>query len=441
MPEFDVARCVLECMVVYEHMSFIGLNSIKQHWMSAYRMPGFVFVAGIFGTSMEWRSVSSMWCYTLGTTGLLVVVHAVELLIIHGKLSWPGNPFFGVDKDVNNAAHTWFVICLAFWRTIVTPLYFCARRYFCLTPWAFLAILWVVTWVLMHTTTDFSAGLWGNYNWVHSLYFAPIFAAGFMKTPAEWSALFSNRRVQAAALGYFVLWYLLTLSPSVVKFNRVYCLPLLDSKNCYNHFYGSIMRDPMSFRGFVYDVVLYVVRMGITLAFTALIYPFTEVCSYLSPKITDLLAGWGSRTLYTYVLHLHFISIISGEGGINTYEIGSWPRLVRVILPIFLAVALNATFASKGSERWFRWLLIPLWLKDWGSWFFVDTKFLDRVVTWWEFIFWSDKQKERQSEPPADAQRVAADAQGVAADAQGGAADAREVAADGQAGTEAPGSR
>mmetsp|Transcript_82788 Transcript_82788/g.229858 ORF Transcript_82788/g.229858 Transcript_82788/m.229858 type:complete len:797 (+) Transcript_82788:80-2470(+) len=362
LPTFDVARFVLEVLVVHAHLDFFGLAANKSYmYMSAFRMPTFIFIAGIFGSSMAYESIAKMLCCTVGTTTLMVLVRFVEWLLISGPGMVAEN--VGVNFDIQKGGPgLWFLMAVFFLRLTVTPIFVVARA-LGLRKVVPLLFVKVVAFFLMHWGYQWHLWIFGSYNWTNALAFAPYFALGLLQTPKEWDAIYKTRWVQAICVVYFVLWYLLILSPAFLQWNRFYCLPQRQIKGCRAHFDPDQLLAPVTAEAFLEDMVLHALRAGLALSFVGVVATACQALRPVLPQLVELAAGWGSRTLYTYVLHLHLATVLTQDAGVRSLT-ADLSQDTKLALALTLPVLVNVVFSSKGTEHWFRWLLLPYWMKD-----------------------------------------------------------------------------
>mmetsp|Transcript_1360 Transcript_1360/g.3948 ORF Transcript_1360/g.3948 Transcript_1360/m.3948 type:complete len:782 (-) Transcript_1360:100-2445(-) len=362
LPNFDVARFVLETLVVHVHLGLIGLarNNIGL-WISSYRMPSFMFIAGVFGSSMQYESVARVVCCTAGTIILMMCVRLCEYAIFVGpdKVRESVTPYPDISV---NLAHLWFLAALLFCRVLVTPLFYFARK-LRVRPLVALAVVKSASFLLMTWSASWTIPVFGMYNWSNALNFAPYFALGLLFSPKEWDEIFERQTVKLACIAYFVAWYLLTLVPPFLAFNKMYCLPRLQARGCKTHFDPEQMTPGATIERFLLDWVMYLLRAGITVSAVGVVYALCGVVKPRAPKVIEFTAGWGSRTLFTYVLHLHMFTSMAVMGNVVDvfWSLGGTGKLfASLIMPLLI----NIVLSSKGTEHLFKWLLMPFWMKD-----------------------------------------------------------------------------
>jgi len=367
---FDVARFVLEYVVIYSHLvSLLGLVDwgISQ-WLTAYKMPAFIFITGIFGSSVAYDSLAKMLCYTVGTTILLLVFRLIEVQIIWGSEELGQQ--VGKNFHLNDfAPGLWFLEVLFVWRLTVSPLFFAARRLgrSVVSVGAAFVFVWVLSFLLLGWTKHFTVWIYGQYNWQHLLFFAPFFAAGLLRTPEQWDELFRKRGVQAACALYFVAFHVLTAISGFKHWNRsTACLPS-DAESCYVHLYPQAMYSGVHAGAFFYDLLMFALRVCLAISTVCLLCAASRALELLSPRAISLAAGWGSRTLFAYTLHAHLFTVLDKDGYAAdiTYF---WADGTKFVVAIILAGIVAVAFSTRGCEHWFHWFLRPYWIKDLCEW-------------------------------------------------------------------------
>jgi len=362
---FDIVRFVLESCVLHVHLGGRGLYpGAHSMYLTAYRMPAFVFVTGIFGSSMAYESLSKLLCATLGTTAIVIVLRQVFHYFISGDPDTVWNQFLHGDLS-EQAGDYWFLTMLAFCRIFVTPVFYAAKTHLGMRPLVPFLLTKLVSYFLMHKVGRWGGWIFGMYNWHSALAFMPYFALGLLLTPTEWDTLLRRRRVQLVCVGYFVLWYLLQMVPTILQWNSSFCLPLLQTHGCRAHFDIRQIIDPITPSLFALDIIFFALRVGITLSATCLVIIASEIVGYIWPYLNELMAGWGSRTLYAYTLQQFCLDLL-GKAKLFSHK----PPGIRgsgIVLEFTIPVFVNIVFSSKGTESLFRWILLPYWLKDFGE--------------------------------------------------------------------------
>jgi len=367
---FDVARFILEYFVIYSHLAgLLGLVDwgISQ-WLTAYKMPAFIFITGVFGSSVAYESIAKMLCYTLGSIVLLLVLRLIEIQFIWGPDQYARQ--VGSNFNINDfAPGLWFLANLFVWRLIISPLFHAARRVERreVAVAGTFASLWVISFLLLGWTQDFTVWIYGNYNWLHLLFFAPFFAAGLLKTREEWDALFRRPHFQLGCAIFFLAFHILTAISGFKHWNRsTSCLPA-DAESCFAHLYPQAMYTGVHASAFFYDLFLFLLRLGLAVSTVCLICAATDFVEGFVPQVTSLISGWGSRTLYAYVLHVHLFNMLDKDGYIADVT-SRWADGSKFVVALILAAVINVSLSTRGCEFWFHWFLRPYWLKDLLEW-------------------------------------------------------------------------
>jgi len=363
LPFFDCVRFALETLVVHQHMGMLSLqaNTIAM-FFSVFRMPAFMFIAGVFGSSMKYESVSKVLCCTWGTATLMYLIKMSEDFVVDGpeEAVKAVTPFIDYSFEVGEV---WFIMALAYYRLVITPIFHAARSYR-MRPIMVFIIVKSFNFLLMTWAGHWDVPIYGPYIWTNTLAFTPFFSLGLLFTPKEWDELFRRRSLQAASALYMTVWYLMILVKPFLNWNKAYCLPQMQTNGgCVSHFDPATLAPGATIERFLMDWLFFVMRAGMTVSVVAVLY---ALCMFVQPRVPlaiEWTAGWGSRTLFTYVLHLHFVVAIVGIGRLPSVitEVGWYGKLgISLVAPWLI----NILLASKGTEHLFKWFLMPFWMKD-----------------------------------------------------------------------------
>jgi len=228
-------------------------------------------------------------------------------------------------------------------------------------------IVWVASFLLMGWTKRTAIWLIGSYSWQRLLFFAPFFAAGLLRRPEEWDVLFKRRYFQALCAAFFLAFHLLTAISGFKHWNRsASCLPA-DATSCYAHLYPQAMYSGIGAGPFFYDLLFFVLRLGLAVSTVCLLCAATALAEGLLPRATALAAGWGSRTLYAYTIHVHLLNMLDKDGYVADIT-SRWSDHSKFVVALLLAAVVNVSLSSQGCEQWFHWLLRPYWIKDLLEW-------------------------------------------------------------------------
>lgn len=367
---FDIARFILEYLVIYSHLAtLLGLEDwgISQ-WLTAYKMPSFAFIAGVFGSSLAYDSMAKMLCYTLGTSVIALILRLIEIQAIWGSdlLSEQIGRYFNIDEF---APGLWFLANLFVWRLTITPLFFVARRM--LKPEVAVVLtfvfIWVFSFLLLGWTKHFTVWIYGQYNWQHLLFYAPFFAAGLLKAPEEWNDIFQRRAFQAVCALFFLAFHVLAAIPGFKQWTRsTSCLPS-DTSSCFFHMYPQAIYYGPSAGAFFYDLFLFIMRSGLAVSTACLLCAGATLLADHLPQAADIVARLGSRTLFAYVIHIHLFNMLEKDGYVTDVTI-HWSSGVKLFVALVLAAVVLISLSTRGTEFWFQWLLRPYWIKDFIEW-------------------------------------------------------------------------
>mmetsp|Transcript_35601 Transcript_35601/g.80482 ORF Transcript_35601/g.80482 Transcript_35601/m.80482 type:complete len:526 (-) Transcript_35601:105-1682(-) len=346
---WDVMRFLLELMVIATHCSQY-LFQTSEVWTTVIRMPAFVFIAGVFGSSVAYRSVTSMLCYCLGTAAMATVVDTIVQRILSRQVGVPLLLSFEWSLNL-----FWFLPGLFVWRMTITPLFHYAKV--ANVPRVIpLVVVQAVSYLLLHTSL--------NTHWLSrmTLYQAPSFAVGLLLSPSDWSEALAKPGIVIVAAGTLVSWYLLlVLYPEPRAWNSVACLA-----RCRDDHVPNVAVDAhLGLESFAMDTAMVLLRTVLSLSFCTLVQACVVVLEPRARRLVSCMSGWGSRTLYAYVLH-NLLLKAAGHKALS--QIG--PRLLaasglpRLLLVYLFALQFNVVLSSRGTETIFRWMMLPLWLRD-----------------------------------------------------------------------------
>merc|ERR1740138_1047580 len=117
---WDLMRFFFETLVVLHHVSpwsediKTSLLTESGERAADFRMNCFVFISGVFGSSMKYKSVANMFCYTLGTN-----IYSLYFFALCDSLK--GGGFVKSLLRWQRGSGQWFLWCLFGWRVWVTP--------------------------------------------------------------------------------------------------------------------------------------------------------------------------------------------------------------------------------------------------------------------------------------------------------------------------------
>eukprot|EP00930_Biecheleria_cincta_P045005 TRINITY_DN31012_c0_g1_i1.p1 TRINITY_DN31012_c0_g1~~TRINITY_DN31012_c0_g1_i1.p1 ORF type:complete len:517 (+),score=49.95 TRINITY_DN31012_c0_g1_i1:25-1551(+) len=333
LPLWDIMRFALECLVIYNHVvsswvtEGMGLQDVLERAGRPIRMGGFAMVSGVFGSSMTADSVSKMFCYTLGTTALAVAFYLCTLS------DYP--------------MHLWYLQSLLMWRLTLTP---------CFYVFAELEIPSIVPMLISHVLLYFARHL----QLADSLRVEPetfwygfAFSVGLLFPVGTWTKTMLHRGSLAGAVFILACYY-----------SDCFLTPF-DPWLTDGHAPAWVFSAPMGIHGFIKDTVLACVQSVLALAALIIIAHASTLFSKIAPQSCEFVAGCGSRTLYAYVLHM-WLKVGMAEGFPELYCLTQSPH--SILWATGLTLWLNVVLCMRGSERLFRWMLLPYWMLDIKDW-------------------------------------------------------------------------
>eukprot|EP00930_Biecheleria_cincta_P094546 TRINITY_DN8577_c0_g1_i1.p1 TRINITY_DN8577_c0_g1~~TRINITY_DN8577_c0_g1_i1.p1 ORF type:complete len:495 (+),score=36.49 TRINITY_DN8577_c0_g1_i1:67-1485(+) len=373
IPMWDMMRFFIEWGIIFEHVNLCttwsGVEFYDQSplWnrmndsMTSWRMTGFAFISGIFGSSMAKTSICNMFCYTLGTGALTHLMKLAVPATLTGSLHLPT---YLVDSD------TWYLFDLFVWKLAITPVFHIMSETLRM-PRAFPFLISVVIMYLLRHVTTMSAN---HESWQLFLQWCPL-----AYPDGRFGALhFGNYFALGLAVGreraeqLFLDARTLLLAPLAIFFcNMFFYDILIAAKHTPPEIYGGQI-TPRSYGSDLRFLSVISINM---VAILACIAQFSKLLSNLCPRLSDFVAGCGSRTLYAYVLHLTLAQSISFAPWISTFD----PRL-HVALFAILSLFLNVVLSSRGAECLFNWWVMPYWIQDLVGWFTANCSHVQKLV-------------------------------------------------------------
>jgi len=390
---WDIIRCVLELMVIFTHtaeklfpQSEVALAT--HQFFMPFMMPAFTFLSGVFGSSVTYDSISNMLCYTVGMT---ILFECCFMLIKWGcGDDWPPAPSMDVWE-------LWYIGALVIWRLFIST-FFHAGRLLHIPR----SVLWLVTLLISYfahisavpyvTVYDpkgvgFVYAPPNNGGFVYApvlegkrptwailissitrwptamglldmAWFAPFFAVGLCLSPSEWTNLLRQSRLQCFALIYvsvcLCLRYYINGPTQVLQSMWDFG----EGKHPLGHAPLETCIGPPNLLSFCRYVMFITAKGTLAIGVVWVMAAVVSAAQGVYPTGVSLMAGWGSRTLYAYILHPELLSFLSGL---------KWSAHVSPVcafwLCCFVTVLLNTVLSSKGTQNLLRWMMQPYWIK------------------------------------------------------------------------------
>lgn len=387
LSEWDFTKLVLLFFVVFFHMNMFvtpmvwlsrgWIGSVWYHFATVWMMSGFVFVSGVFGQSVGKSALSRVFCYTVGTSAILTGLRGFL------TVATPGPSDFGLTALI------WYLVCLFVWRFAVTPAFVFTRARGLPGP-LFLALLTFGACLLHHVQLP---GAVGGF-WQYIVVFAPFFALGLLRTPAEWTTLMMEKTFLVSSVVLVLGWYgCLALWPwfrgqgAVLE---VSCWTGYTDMCTDVYFPNMFTPDQMSLGSFGRDIRAYSIKAVITVAMVSVLCATFRSLHSVAPGLASRLAACGDRTLYGYLLHMLLFMIVGVRMGLVAFilpipEIGSESLPMTAVPANFILIRLGFTqpqvswasacglyflmatavmfvWTSRLTERIFKPLIYPFWM-------------------------------------------------------------------------------
>jgi len=386
MPEWDVVKFLLMLAVVLTHTTYFifpqaEFASAVRNAIMPFMMPAFVLCSGIFGASVAYESVSRMICYTAGMTLLF------EMMLISTRCACGDE--WSQARKLDQLEH-WYVAALLLWRLLVTPLFHLLKKLRIPGIVGLLLVLMVsyilhITGFPLQRRVNAVTGrifyaphlIVGRWYWPHlfsfvpwptrfdlidTAWFAPMFATGLLCSANEWCALMHKNWFSAISILYCSVWYASYVFLKGIPFIQTWlqtsgCGPIA----CLFHAPVETYAGPISIWTLFSYIRFIAAEIILSLAVICTLVSFISGAKRVMPGMLCLMAEWGSRTLYTYIIHVPIL-IFMMQGGI-TVSLSTVPSALASCLCFLIALALNMLLASKGTELLFGWIIEPYWMK------------------------------------------------------------------------------
>eukprot|EP00928_Gymnodinium_smaydae_P097220 TRINITY_DN8752_c0_g6_i1.p1 TRINITY_DN8752_c0_g6~~TRINITY_DN8752_c0_g6_i1.p1 ORF type:complete len:537 (+),score=62.03 TRINITY_DN8752_c0_g6_i1:86-1696(+) len=342
--------------------SFAHLGSFEE-WLvfdydGAFRMPAFAFISGVFGQKVEMITLLRVACYTYGTFFMCYLLSEFYYLTTLGQVPRGG----GVGV-------LWYLVCLFWWRVTLSPVFDTLKNQFLmlrLSVYVLITTWYFVCFDLFGQSTDVaSQATWLIPNHSSGLlpdssYFslAPFFACGLIIPSRQWTELLRNKSLQIAACFAMVLLCVGVTNSAYKAWLSGHMLTLpthwplspdlsqaLDASRMCCHF-GWLL-----YKGFTTWAALWSVAA------------LTSLLQALAPALTQRLLNAGERTMYSYVLHMHFLNMAADL--CNARSILNQMTSLQFCFAVYAsALFLVLILTSRLTEKCLHPVVMPFWLLD-----------------------------------------------------------------------------
>jgi len=355
---FDVGRFFLEYVVVGFHSGGMFFPGLKVWHVATvpYRMFGFFLLSGIFGSSMQYESVAKITCVCFVTCIFAIFLEITAAFCLTGDM---------IYSATSTQMGLWFLYALWLMRVVVTPFFHHMKALGADAPWSRKILSWLIVFNLSYLLSH--ALPWAGLNAQLSqrsfffIFYAPYFAVGLFATPGQWFKVYSQTGVRIACFTYWIVFYAFIGGPSN-QWDNVYCY----RKDCHNlHMPDMTFLTPLSWSGYAMEIEMFVLRTGLMISYFGMIGTFTHFVQTFVPRLASCFAEWGTRTLFSYVLHLTLFGRLFFESGLaqTIQGIPLAGGAKYTLLSIFV-MWYNVVLCCSFTERVFRWFCLPFWVKD-----------------------------------------------------------------------------
>lgn len=347
----DIAKFILMGFVVFTHLHPVWcgplngfdpragrLNPVISNWYIPFMMPAFSLLAGMFGAGVSVSSLSKVFCYTIGGNVFCMLLSVA---------------FYSGDEQLFQNPSAWFLWSLLSWRLLISPSFYLARKA-CIPSQFLLVLLHCIGFFLFYTTYPGRPRPDANeiskhaaFVYAQNLAFTRFFAVGLLQSPKEWYESLASVRICCLGVLYLIVWFTLdVLYPEwFLKWTS--------------------FRPPdsgITFREFLAYTLDFAMLLCLVLAVLNVIVVVSVKLSKRLPRLLNAMEGWGTRTLYCYVLHRMLLSAVEILGIREVTEV--LPENVRIITCALACVGTTVLFCSDGVRYIFQWAIEPYWVID-----------------------------------------------------------------------------
>jgi len=317
---WDIMKFLLIWTVVVFHWP-----TCSSHWMEPFFMGGFALISGIFGASVSSASTSRMLCATLGCCVIATLIKGPLQVLLAGKDLHIVPTFDG---------KLWYLESLCVWRLTITPLFHFSREKLGMPSCIPLAFTITTSLVLINQH-------------IMTFWFGIYFAIGLSLPPKAWRDILLHKGTLIFALVVLAFYYTQVYNTSLNAWKGG-DLPVLKMST----------DTPRNTASFLHDLWMVGACTSMTVASLCIAAHISSALAELAPGTQKFLAGCGSRSLYTYLLHGYFWEAVFrlGPDHVQTFE--------QSVAMLAFAMAINVLLSSRGTEFIFNVLLVPRWMTD-----------------------------------------------------------------------------
>eukprot|EP00929_Paragymnodinium_shiwhaense_P007067 TRINITY_DN111027_c0_g1_i1.p1 TRINITY_DN111027_c0_g1~~TRINITY_DN111027_c0_g1_i1.p1 ORF type:complete len:675 (+),score=69.96 TRINITY_DN111027_c0_g1_i1:50-2074(+) len=380
-------------------------KSASMYWFEIFMMSGFTFISGVFGRSFTFDSVFNTFLYTLGGNVFLAPVTMIAWALIFGT-----NFVTSFWTTLWNwESHRWYLWALLGWRLTITPLHNGLSRLQA-PPYVALLIVFILSYCGCHATVmlfspndcaleqvqpnscalEHTHGLGsmesvmcdsilppgqvldgafrqalnkgaGRFLWLNFWYYAPFYAIGLLQPPKWWSEILQDVKVRSACAAFFVLWYVVhAMSEALRNWNSTACFFSDECLYCMP-FPPQVVYSSLDIGNVLWFATEIAQKFAMTFAACGVMTWFSLILETYSPWLADLMADFGTRSLYVYVLHTEVLQFAI-LCGVYTFT-DKLPQAVQLWAVWPLAFHMYFMLATRFTETVFQPIVYPVWIK------------------------------------------------------------------------------
>eukprot|EP00929_Paragymnodinium_shiwhaense_P116043 TRINITY_DN8528_c0_g1_i1.p1 TRINITY_DN8528_c0_g1~~TRINITY_DN8528_c0_g1_i1.p1 ORF type:complete len:555 (+),score=73.91 TRINITY_DN8528_c0_g1_i1:91-1755(+) len=335
----------------FEHLTNFG-EWLVFGYDGLFRMPTFAFISGVFGQKVDKATLLRVICYTFGTYYIVMLFFGCMHLASGGAVRSP--PLWGTNPY-------WYLVDLFLWRVTLSPLFAAIKdRTLTARIAAFVAVS-----VVSYGCYDFFGHLEPALFSLRSrtalavpqsecFALGPFFALGLVLPHRRWTELLRSRRLQTIALFALAALYGGLLNPTYRAW--------LQESFIDNHWpTATNVSQTLKASRLAEHCFWFLYKVSASLAVIWVVALLTPLFVRLAPTAAPALLSGGSRSMYSYVLHVGFLTVavdvfearkaVQGMQG-ETWCLDAWIAAAVMVLLL----------TSRLTEKLFGPVVMPFWL-------------------------------------------------------------------------------
>jgi hypothetical protein len=394
LDEWDWCKSICMWAVILGHTQGffgsigVGTPFFYHNWIFIpFSIPLFVAISGVFSERVH----AKYWLSTL--VGMPFAILSFNLVIRVVCLITPGifdgkhDPLLGHSWwRLGIGSIDWYLYCLIVWRVIWPPL-FCFTRRIKIPNLVTVAFSWLVTYFFLNSSLLrwlYDQGIDRYFPIMQFVYHMPTFTFGLLYSSKEWSDILNrSNRVTIAALVLFLFHHgAMMFWKDYIDFNSVSCWHLGDDYVFHGRHVSCSTGSFIPIEFVTHSITIQTLGSFLLINFIKVANFFMylpawgvmfRATRYLSPRLARLVAGNGSRSMYSYLLHWCLWIVPAVRTGFaarvmlwyTPHDGWNSSDLLEHCVAWPLSVVVLHIVGSELSERIFSFMVMtPLWIVE-----------------------------------------------------------------------------